>query len=205
MSIETYAELKTAVASWLNRTDLTSQIPDFIRLAEQRIYYGSDAPYQSAPLRIPAMEANTTGSITAGTIAFPTRFLEPISLAVTSGNTTWDMDYVTPKQYRLKSNDACPPSFYTYRNGAIYTAGTGAADYDLDYYESFALLSADADTNWILENSPGLLLYGALVESAPFLRDDDRVGSWFGMFKAALSAVNRSANRQGGTLVVRAG
>ena len=34
MAITTYAELKTAIANWLNREDLTSVIPDFISLAE---------------------------------------------------------------------------------------------------------------------------------------------------------------------------
>lgn len=34
MSIETYGELKTAVADWSHRSDLTARIPDFIRLAE---------------------------------------------------------------------------------------------------------------------------------------------------------------------------
>ena len=34
MSISTYSELKTAVANFLARTDLTDQIPDFIQLAE---------------------------------------------------------------------------------------------------------------------------------------------------------------------------
>jgi hypothetical protein len=37
MSIATYSELKTAVANYLARTDLTDQIPDFIRFAEIRL------------------------------------------------------------------------------------------------------------------------------------------------------------------------
>ena len=37
MSITTYSELQTAVANWLKRSDLTANIPDFIRLAEVRI------------------------------------------------------------------------------------------------------------------------------------------------------------------------
>ena len=37
MSISTYTELQTAVANFLARTDLTSQIPDFIKLAEVRM------------------------------------------------------------------------------------------------------------------------------------------------------------------------
>ena len=37
MSISTYSELKTAVANFLARTDLTDQIPNFIQLAEARL------------------------------------------------------------------------------------------------------------------------------------------------------------------------
>lgn len=37
MSISTYAELKTAIANFLARTDLTEQIPNFIQLAEARL------------------------------------------------------------------------------------------------------------------------------------------------------------------------
>ena len=37
MSISTYAELKTAIANFLARTDLTDQIPNFIQLAEARL------------------------------------------------------------------------------------------------------------------------------------------------------------------------
>ena len=37
MAITTYSELKTAVANSLARTDLTTQIPDFISLAEARL------------------------------------------------------------------------------------------------------------------------------------------------------------------------
>ena len=37
MAITTYSELKTAVANSLARTDLDSQIPDFISLAEARL------------------------------------------------------------------------------------------------------------------------------------------------------------------------
>ena len=33
-----YGELKASVAQWLDRTDLTDQIPDFIRMAETEIY-----------------------------------------------------------------------------------------------------------------------------------------------------------------------
>ena len=37
MAITTYSELKTAVADWLNRSDLTTAIPNFISLAEAQM------------------------------------------------------------------------------------------------------------------------------------------------------------------------
>ena len=36
MAISTFAELKTAAANWLDRSDLTDRIPEFIALAEAR-------------------------------------------------------------------------------------------------------------------------------------------------------------------------
>ena len=37
MAISTKAELHTAVANWLNRSDLTDRIPEFIALAEAQL------------------------------------------------------------------------------------------------------------------------------------------------------------------------
>ena len=37
MALSTYSELKTSVADWLNRSDLTSAVPDFISLAEAQV------------------------------------------------------------------------------------------------------------------------------------------------------------------------
>ena len=40
MSLANYDGLKASVANWLNRTDLLTEIPDFIELAENRIFHG---------------------------------------------------------------------------------------------------------------------------------------------------------------------
>ena len=34
MALVNYSDLKTSIADWLNRSDLTATIPDFITLAE---------------------------------------------------------------------------------------------------------------------------------------------------------------------------
>ena len=202
MSISDYGQLKTAVATWLNRSDLSSYIPDFITLAASRIHYGSDGQFPSMPLRIPAMQAQATGTITASTIAFPTRFLEPIRLAASSGSTSWSLTYTPPERFSEASNGTGTPSAYTYLNNSIQTAGTGAATYTLDYYQAFAAFAADADTDWLLANAPQIYLYAALLESAPFLGDIPKLTIWASLLNASISSLNRSTKYQGGGALV---
>lgn len=63
MALATYADLQTAIASWLARTgdtELSAAAPDLIALAEARIYYGAGEKgdqFYSPPLRCRAMEA----------------------------------------------------------------------------------------------------------------------------------------------------
>jgi hypothetical protein len=198
MALDTYGGIKTAVGTWLNRADLTGYIPDFIRLGEQRIFYGGEGAYQSTPLRIPAMQTQATGTITSSSISFPTRFLEPIRLSANSGSTSWELRYMAPGLFSEQSNSASEPTVYTYLNNAIKTAGTGSADYTLDYYQAFASLSADADTNWVLTNAPGIYLYASLLEAGPFLGDAAVLPGYSTMLNSAIAAVNRATKYQGG-------
>ena len=150
------------------------------------------------------MQARETGDITDSSIDFPTRFVEPIRLAVSSGGTSYSLTYTPPERFSEASNSANPPTEYTYLNNAIKTAGTGASSYTLDYYQSFALLSSDSDTNWLLTNAPGVYLYASLLETAPYLGDDPRISTWHSMLKSAIASVNRSTKmRAGGSLVTR--
>ena len=122
MAISTYGDLKSSVALWLNRADLTAYIPDFIALAEQRMNYGGDGQFPSKPLRIPAMQTQATGTITSSAISFPTRFLEPIRIAGQSGSVTWTLEYCPPDRFSEKSAGGGLPTVYTILNNQIQTA-----------------------------------------------------------------------------------
>ena len=68
MAFTTYTELKSVVADYLARTDLTTQIPDFITLAEVRL---------KRDLRIRQMLKVATSAMTVSdsTVALPSDFL----------------------------------------------------------------------------------------------------------------------------------
>ncbi|MCP4128032.1 MAG: hypothetical protein GY753_13345 [Gammaproteobacteria bacterium] len=74
-------------------------------------------------------------------------------------------------------------------------------------YQGFAPLSDSNTTNWWMDNAADLLLYGALVEAEPFLKNDDRIVTWAGLFDrgiAKLVAADTN-DRVGNNLVIRCG
>ena len=62
MAIGTYSELQTAVANWLDRSDLSSRIPEFITLSEARI---------NRLLRVRLMENVKVISLISGSKRYP--------------------------------------------------------------------------------------------------------------------------------------
>ena len=62
MAIGTYSELQTAVANWLDRSDLSSRIPEFITLSEARI---------NRLLRVRLMETVKVISLISGSKRYP--------------------------------------------------------------------------------------------------------------------------------------
>lgn len=185
MALATYGDLKTAVANWLHRTDLTTQIVDFIALAESQI---------RQDVRVRAMEQSATGSLAATTLALPTRFAQARRVLINDD----PVRYVTPEEFqprRLWSS-----GLYTIE-GTNFRFQQSSGTYQIDYYQWFAPLSANGDTNWLLTNHPDVYLCAALAEAAIFLRDDPM--QWASKYQAALSKLSRADKSVTGPLVVR--
>ena len=125
MSISNYAELQTAVANYLHRSDLTTLIPDFISIAESKL---------NRVLRLRSMENVTTGTV-ASSIALPTGFIEMISLTTNSGGATRTLTYGPPTGI---TSDAGTALNYTLVGDNLYFIPTGGGEtYTLTYYKKF--------------------------------------------------------------------
>jgi hypothetical protein len=77
---------------------------------------------------------------------------------------------------------------------------------EMAYYQRLNLGMDDTDTNSVLLTYPAVYIFGALLESAPFIRDDGRVKLWSDKFNTAVTAANiehERARSQGGRLVQR--
>lgn len=191
MAITTYSELKTAVASWLNRSDLTSYVPDFITLGEARIY---------KELRIRAMEASLSDTIASGVIALPSDYVE-LKYAYVDGSPIqhlqrrqagWIME-----KYPTRSSDGLP-KFIAQDAGNFIFGPYPDSTYTIKgtYYKRLTALSDANTTNWFMTNAPGILLFAALSEADVFLKNDARVELWQAKYLQEKNAVIAEEERE---------
>jgi hypothetical protein len=189
MAISTFAELKLAVANWLGREELTNRIPEFISMAEDRI---------AKDLRIQAMETTADLTISSQRVSFPTGFLEVRRLYLNSDSEK-PLDYFSPSVFWSRSfaNETGQPDAFTIEGQEFVFAPSPSSTYTgkLLYYKRFTALSAAADTNWILTNARGILLYGALLEAYIYLEDDAGTSKYAALFDQAVTQANLADKR----------
>lgn len=191
MAITTYDELKAAVADFLNRDDLATSAATFISLAEAGM---------QRSLRHWRMEKRANAVIDTQYSAIPADFLQVIRFYITSG-TTRPLELISQSELLERkantSNTSGTPSYYAMTAGEIEVFPVPDGDYDaeLHYYSEVPALSAANPTNWVLEYFPDLYLYGALVHSAPYLKEDERTQIWAALYRSAIDAINEDSER----------
>jgi hypothetical protein len=193
VALTTFGGLKSSIASWIHRDDLTSVIPDFVALAESDI---------ANDLRVRAMETVATGTLTGETLAFPARFQEARSLTV-NGDVH---EYVSSDLYASSSDADSQAYIYTIQGQNFYILnGASGDDYTLTYTAMFAALSGDSDTNWLLTNFPDVYLYGSLRRGCEYTADDQAAQKWLLLYQAAMNKVRLADRRAAysGRLTVR--
>lgn len=202
MSIDNYGELQTAISNYLQRDDLTSRIPEFIALAEDRIA-------QDERLRLRAMETSTDLTVNAQTVSLPTGFLAARRLYL-STNPIRVLDYLAPIDFwqRYLSTTAGTPYAYTIEGDNLVFGPSPDTTYTgkFLYHKRFTALSDDADTNWIFSNARGLLLYASMLEASLYLEDDINAQKWSMLYDDAAERAmkaNRKDRYPAGNLVAR--
>lgn len=189
MSLDTFANLKTAIADHLGRSDLTSYIPDFITLAEAR---------HKREIRIREMVTRSAITVNARQISLPTGFLEAKTFRLLTSPVTvlkpTNFDYMN----QVRDETSGKPSYFVISNEIEFDK-TPDSSYsgEIVYYKAFTALSDGATSNSLLTRAPDAYLYGALVASAPFLLDDARIQVWNNLYNLAVEGLAH-ANRQEG-------
>tara|TARA_R100001530_G_scaffold47671_2_gene35840 strand:- start:792 stop:1403 length:612 start_codon:yes stop_codon:yes gene_type:complete len=195
MALANYTDLQASVADFLNRSDLTSVIPDFITLTEADL---------NRSLRVREMSVRTRAPISEQYVKLPVDFLGMRNIELVTSP-------VTPLEYRNLQNldlyraaDATgKPVYYSITQNNIEFAPVPDAEYTLEivYYQKIPAL-VDNATNWLLDTHPDAYLYGSLMQSAPYLQADERIGIWAGKYnqiKEQITASDEKAKFSGQT------
>ena len=181
-----YGTLKTTLASYLHRDDLTATIPTFITLAQARMSHDLD---------LTSMHAVDTLTVTAATneVTLPVDFLEMLSLRIPD-----EGGYRLLQQRSLAGNSQVldnggatgEPVFYARYGNVIELTPVPSASTTLNiiYKKRFTAFSLDADTDDVLTYTPNIYIYGAMLEAMPFLKDAN--APWQEMYMGEVSRLN---------------
>lgn len=161
------------------------QLPRLITLGERRI----------------ARELKLQGFIRAMTMPFqagvstylkPDRWRETISMTA-GGRPIFARSYEYLRNYWPNEQETAQPEFYAdydYQHWLFAPTPATAQTLEVLYYEQPQLLGEDFQTNWLTEYAPDLLLYAALLEATPFLKNDERIQTWQNLYNRAAQALS---------------
>jgi len=182
-----YAQLVTAIEEYTETSEATfvSQIPNFVQLAEERIYNTVD---------LPSLRRNVTGTLTINNkyLSVPSDFLSVYSLAVIKTDGTYeyllnkDVNFIrqaypqptdtdTPKYYAIFGPDSSSPTNLTIILGPTPNLAYSAELHYFYYPESIVT----ASTSWIGDNFESALLYGALREAVIFQKGEPDMVTYY--------------------------
>lgn len=191
MAISNYSELKSAIADWLDRTDLTDSIPDFITLAEAR---------HKRDFKLRRMETRVTANTIADTeyYTLPAQYVAMRNIQLNTNPKT-SLEYLTPEQMDriYAGSNKGKPKAYSIIGDDIQLRPTPDSAYEIEilYFKHFSALSDSAPTNEMLTNHPDIYLYGSLVEAEPYLQNDKRIQTWASFYDRAKKDIIDSNER----------
>lgn len=196
MAITNYSELKTAVASFLHRTDVTSEIDDFIDLAE------SDMQVRA---KLAQWDTSATVTFVSGTASLPADFVAAKALKYPAGDYTLEFRPQGGFDEAAAADTSGEPAWYTIRGSQIIIYPQYSGDMTLVYTARFTPLSDSTTTNSLLTLFPDAYLYGSLAHACYWTQDKENASVNQALFNAALNRIQTymTEYKFGNDLIVR--
>jgi hypothetical protein len=193
MSFDTYADLKDRIADQLARSDLTTQIPDFITLFEAAA---------ARKLRVRPMETTTQLTPTSGVASLPTDYLGWRSV-VWTGDPNVVLEYVHPSYLEAlwPTAPAGTPHQFTIYGSQLSVLPSDDTPIQLDYFAKNSALSSSL--NNLYTNHPDAYFFGSLVEAYTFVKDYEQAQIWKARRDEVFDEISKLNFRENGALQIR--
>jgi hypothetical protein len=201
MALSTYAELKTSVASWLERSDMTAVIVDCVTLAEARL---------NRELGPVETNASRTGTVDSRSISISAlSIVEPLSLWIAAPGSEDERELQMQAPANMAYADTSGPPMQWCMDSDTNIKLDRPCDQEyafrFRFRERFAL-SDSSTTNWLLTNHPDIYLAACLMWGAGYQESFSSGGVWKSILDEQVPAVARTlAKQRKGTLRVDPG
>ena len=171
-----YAQLVAQIQDYTENTFTTTDINNFIRQAEQRIYN---------TVQLPSLRKNVTCTLSIGNkyLAMPTDWLATFSLAVINTSNEYlyllnkDVNFIRQSFPDTDTDFYEEPQYYAVFDNATFIVGpTPDANYSAElHYFYYPESIVTAGTSWVGTNFSSALLYGSLLEAYTYMKGEKDV------------------------------
>lgn len=192
MALDTYSGLKQSVIDHLDRSDLDTFADDFIDIAEAR--HQSEVRFR---------EMLTRDSFTAVTryADLPLGYLDAKTFRLLTDPVTYLISLTQHEMDRRRSETPGLPFYFTIHEQVEFDRTPDQAyQGEIIYYKALTPLSTSNTSNALLKKAPHVYLYSALVASAPFLGDPERIAEWETLYQNGKNNIGLMDNRQVGPM-----
>ena len=166
-----YADLLTDVADTLDRDDVTTRFPRWLKLVEVKL---------NRVLDDPAMEVSAT--LTGNGAALPADFGAMVSIGTADGNR---LSSLSPSEYSAIRPSSGTSRYFTIQAGKVFYV-PGAANPTLIYRRTIPPLTSVATTNWLLDRAPDVYFYGVLLQAEAWDANNEQAVGWKALFDEAI-------------------
>lgn len=182
----TYQEIKDLIADVLNRQDLTTVIPTFITLCEAGL---------NRELEHYKMEKRSSTTFNDRYHTVPSDFIKVSRIHLTTGEPLRLVSIDEMQEMRSQSDASGKPKYYSVSAGEFELYPTPDGDHAAEVYYLAELTPLSIEENFVATDHPDLYLYGSLVHTAPYLKEDERIQTWAGLYNKALSMANSQSTQ----------
>jgi hypothetical protein len=176
-----YADLLGAVSDTLDRDDINTRFPTWLRLVETRL---------NRLLDDPDMEVSVT--LTGDGAELPADFGSMVSIGTADGNR---LRQIGNDEYAAARPSSGVPRHYTIREGRIYYVG-GAANPTLVYRRRIPALTAENPSNWLIDRAPDVYFYGVLLQAEAWDVNGEAAAGWKSLWDEAIAELRADATRR---------
>lgn len=196
MAIQTFSELKSAIANWVADSTITDYLDDIILVAEKRL---------QRDIRIREIESTFSDTMSSGEVDVPALTGENIFIGLKHARLDvaggWPLEVTEAdwiyKKFPNRTSESRPTHIAIDGDKFIFGPFPDQ-DYSVEgtIYSRPYPLSISNETNEWTDYTPDALLFACLAETSSFIREDERVALWENKYNQIKEGYNMAYKRE---------